>query len=314
MSPWPVRACSAISTTDGTLDEFVARADFPAPGTPIDCAVSGGPDSSALLALAVRAGCLVTAHHVDHGLRDGSADEAGVVRDMAARLGAAFVGHRVGVALGPNLEARARAARFAVLPAAVATGHTADDQAETVIVNFLRGAGVDGLAGMTPGPRHPILRLRRADTEAVCAHLGLRTVADPSNASSEPVRNRIRHEVLPLLAAIARRDPVPILARQADLLRSDAEYLEVAAASVDPADARALRAAPPALARRAVRRWLRPALGGYPPDGHAVERVLAVARGEVRAAEIAGGVRVSRRDGRLAIHGQAGSGPGASGH
>lgn len=275
--------------------------------------MSGGPDSTALLALAVHAGCVVTAHHVDHGLREGSAGEADIVRETAARLGAAFVGHRVEVAAGPNLEARARAARSAVLPAGVATGHTADDQAETMLVNLLRGAGLDGLAGMTPGPRHPILRLRRADTEAVCAHLGLQTVTDPTNASPEPVRNRIRHEVLPLLATIGARDPVPILARQADLLRADAAYLE-AAASLDPADARALRAAPPALARRAVRRWLRPVLGGYPPDAQAIERVLAVARGEVRAAEIAGGVRVSRREGRLAIHAAPASGTAASGH
>ena len=275
--------------------------------------MSGGPDSTALLALAVHAGCVVTAHHVDHGLREGSAGEADIVRETAARLGAAFAGHRVEVAAGPNLEARARAARFAVLPAGVATGHTADDQAETMLVNLLRGAGLDGLAGMTPGPRHPILRLRRADTEAVCAHLGLQTVTDPTNASPEPVRNRIRHEVLPLLATIGARDPVPILARQADLLRADAAYLE-AAASLDPADARALRAAPPALARRAVRRWLRPVLGGYPPDAQAIERVLAVARGEVRAAEIAGGVRVSRREGRLAIHAAPASGTAASGH
>lgn len=275
--------------------------------------MSGGPDSTALLALAVHAGCVVTAHHVDHGLREGSAGEADIVRETAARLGAAFAGHRVEVAAGPNLEARARAARFAVLPAGVATGHTADDQAETMLVNLLRGAGLDGLAGMTPGPRHPILRLRRADTEAVCAHLGLLTVTDPTNASPEPVRNRIRHEVLPLLATIGARDPVPILARQADLLRADAAYLE-AAASLDPADARALRAAPPALARRAVRRWLRPVLGGYPPDAQAIERVLAVARGEVRAAEIAGGVRVSRREGRLAIHAAPASGTAASGH
>ena len=108
---------------------------LPPAGTPLVCAVSGGPDSLALLVLAVAAGCRVTAVHVDHGLRPGSADEADVVADAAAALRRRLPG-RAGrvVAEGPNLEARARAARFAVLPADVATGHTMDDQAETVLV------------------------------------------------------------------------------------------------------------------------------------------------------------------------------------
>ena len=104
------------------------------------------------------------------------------------------------VAPGPNLEARARAARFAVLPADVATGHTMDDQAETILVNLLRGAGADGLAGMAPGRRHPLLGLRRLETHALCAEVGLEPVCDPSNADPAFVRNRVRHELLPLCA------------------------------------------------------------------------------------------------------------------
>ncbi|HEX4162877.1 MAG TPA: ATP-binding protein, partial [Acidimicrobiales bacterium] len=145
---------------------------FPPPGTPLTCAVSGGPDSVALLLLAVAAGCDVTAVHVDHGLRAGSADEADVVAAAAARVGARFEARTVSVEPGPNLEARARAARFEVLPDDVATGHTMDDQAETVLINLLRGAGADGLAGMAPGQRHPILGLRRCETHRLCAAAG----------------------------------------------------------------------------------------------------------------------------------------------
>ncbi|MGI8808381.1 MAG: tRNA lysidine(34) synthetase TilS, partial [Acidimicrobiales bacterium] len=153
-------------------DALLARCTFPPPGTTVTCAVSGGADSLALLVLSVAAGCRATAAHVDHGLRPGSADEAHTVAEAARHLGAGFRAETVDVAPGPNLEARARAARYAVLPPDVLTGHTADDQAETVLLNLLRGAGLDGLAGMRH-EHHPILDLRRAETEAVCAAEGL---------------------------------------------------------------------------------------------------------------------------------------------
>ena len=107
-----------------------------------------------------------------------------------------------------------------------ATGHTADDQAETVLVNLLRGAGVHGLAAMRAGPGHPLLGLRRAETVALCEHLGLVPVRDPSNDDPRFVRNRVRHELLPLCSAIAGRDVVPVLARQAGVLAGDADLLD----------------------------------------------------------------------------------------
>jgi hypoxanthine phosphoribosyltransferase len=252
-----------------------------------------------LVALAVAAGCDVTAIHVDHGLRDASGAEAAVVASAAARLGARFESRRAPVVPGPNLEARAREARFAVLPAGVATGHTMDDQAETVLINLLRGAGPDGLAAMAAGVRHPLLALRRAETHALCAEARLAPLCDPSNDDPAFVRNRVRHELLPLCASVAGRDPVPLLARQAGVLRDEAVYLDALAADAvpDPADGRALSGAPRPLARRALRRWLRE--GGYPPSLAEVERVLSVAAGRSVATELAGGRRVSRSHGRL---------------
>jgi tRNA(Ile)-lysidine synthase len=263
--------------------------------------VSGGPDSLALLVLACAAGLQVTAVHVDHGLRPGSAAEAEVVRAAAERFGAAFRSVRAPVEPGPNLEARARAARYAALPPDALTGHTADDQAETVLLNLLRGAGLDGLAGIRPGLTKPLLGIRRRDTRALCAELGLDVVEDPSNRDPRLRRNRVRHELLPLMDAIAGRDVAGLLARQAELLREDADLLESLAAGLDPTDARALAAAPPPLARRAVRRWLRWGPEAHPPDAAAVARVLAVARGEVRATAVGGGRRVVRRAGRLIL-------------
>jgi tRNA(Ile)-lysidine synthase len=285
-------------------DALLRRCAFPPPGEPLDGAVSGGADSLALLVLATAAGCRVTAWHVDHGLRPGSAAEADVVRAAAERYGAEFHSVRVEVPAGPNLEARARAARRAALPPGACTGHTADDQAETLLLALLRGAGVDGLAGMA-AERHPLLGLRRAETAALCREEGLVPVDDPSNLDPAIRRNRVRHELLPLAGAIAERDVVPVLARTAALLRGDAELLAATAGALDPTDARALAAAQPAAARRAVRAWLAAAGPAgeppYPPSAAAVDRVLAVARGNATACQVAGIGRVTRSGQRLRI-------------
>ena len=259
--------------------------------------MSGGADSLALLALACAAGCRATAVHVDHGLRPESEAEADLVADAARRVGASFRSERAPVEAGPNLEARARQARFAVLPDDVLTGHTADDQAETVLLNLLRGAGLDGLGGMGPG-RHPIIRLRRSETSALCADMGLTPVRDASNDDRAFRRNRVRHELLPLLDDVAERDVAAVLARQADLLREEAALLDALAEAIDPTDARALAAAPVPLARRAVRSWLRDV---HPPAAAAVERVLAVARGEATSTEVGKGRRVARTGQRLRL-------------
>lgn len=287
---------------------LLGRCSFPPPGTPVVCAVSGGADSLALLVLAVEAGCTATAVHVDHGLRPGSAAEADVVAAAATRLGADFRALRVDLAPGGDIESRARAARRGVLPVGHATGHTADDRAETIVLNLLRGSGPDGLAALRAGPTHPIVGLRRADTLALCAAAGLEPVHDPSNLDPAFRRNRVRHEVLPLLAAVAERDVVPLLCRLGDLAGADADHLDALAEAAvpDPTDARSVAAAPDVLAARAVRAWLRsPAIAGdaehHPVDLATLTRVLAVARGDATAVELPGGARVARTANRLRV-------------
>jgi tRNA(Ile)-lysidine synthase len=265
----------------------------------VSCALSGGADSTALVLLALAAGCEVTAHHVDHGLRASSSSDALIASTIAAELGIDIVVHQVQVAPGPNLEARARAARFAALPNDVMTGHTADDQVETVLLRLLRGAGADGLSAMDAGYRHPILALRRGETRAVCAEHGIVTAEDPTNDDPAHRRNRVRHEVIPMLDEVAGRDVVPLLVRTSDLLRDDARLIDELAADIDPTDAVGLASAHVALARRAVRRWL--TVDGYPPDAASVERVLEVARGHRVACEVEGGRRVARTNQRLRV-------------
>ena len=234
----------------------------------------------------------MVAHHVDHGIRPESAADADRARAIGDRLGVDVVVHHVSVPTGPNLEARARDARRDVLPVGAMTGHTLDDQAETLLLRLLRGSGTTGLAAIAPGPAHPLLALRRTDTRAVCAQIGVEPVTDPSNVDPGMWRNRVRHELLPLMADIARRDVAPILARTSDLLRDDDRVLDALAAELDPTDARAVAAADPAIARRALRRWLTES--GYPPDAAAIDRVLDVAHGRAVACELPGGRRVER--------------------
>lgn len=282
--------------------DLLPRCRFPVPGTAVTCGVSGGADSLALLVLAVEAGCEVTAVHVDHGLREGSAADAEVVAAAAARFGAGFRSVEVAVAPGPNLEARARVARHAALPAGALLGHTADDRAETLLLNLLRGAGLHGLGALRADDRHPLVALRRRETAALCATLGLRPVQDPTNRDPAFRRNRVRAEVLPLLDAVAGRDVVPLLARTAEAAAEAADHLDGEAADLDPTDVPALVAAPPVLARATLRRWLRQCSNeAHPPSAATLDRVLDVVGGRSRATDVGGGWRVRRRAGRLLL-------------
>ncbi|WP_116999084.1 tRNA lysidine(34) synthetase TilS [Desertimonas flava] len=281
--------------------DLLSRCSFPPAETPVTCAFSGGADSTALVALAAAAGCVVMAVHVDHGLRASSSGEAAAAAAIANRLAVEFRCVTVDIDDGPNLEARARDARRAVLPAGHLTGHTADDRAETLLINLMRGTGGDGLTALGPHPTRPILALRRSETRQLCADLGIVPVTDPSNLDPRFVRNRVRSDVLPLLDDIAGRDVAELLVRTADVVGADLALLDrlVDATGVDPTDARALAAADPALARRVLRRWLTGT--GYPPDRAAVDRVYEVAIGAVKACELTGGIRVERSSGRLSI-------------
>lgn len=178
-------------------------------------AVSGGTDSTALLLLladlAEELALVLHLAHFDHRARKTGAADAQFVADLAARVGATI---RVGRAeRATKGEDDARRARYDFLRrvsaerggARIATGHTRDDQAETVLLHAVRGSGIAGLAGMRPerdGIIRPLLSIGRADTAAVCSAAGIEPLDDPTNRSLRYSRNRIRRKVMPELAAI----------------------------------------------------------------------------------------------------------------
>ncbi len=263
------------------------------PGARVLVAVSGGADSLALLdvlhALAPSRGWTLHIATLDHGIRGpASAADADFVRAEASRRGLPVTVGRADVPelaarSGLGLEEAARCARYTFLlrlarhtgADAIALGHTQDDQAETVLMRLIRGAGVRGLSGMRPvarlSPQHvldgapltfepplagdpvapagwprlvrPLLDASRADVEAYCAARGLTPRHDATKVEPTYQRNRVRHEVLPLLAALTPAIRAT-LARTADALRADADWLDRAG---EAALARVLVAGPPGM-------------------------------------------------------------------
>ena len=215
------------------------------PGTVVLVALSGGADSLALAAAtafeAPKLGLRAESVTVDHGLQDGSTDAAAAAAAKAEALGLAarVVRVEVGVAGGP--EAAAREARYAGLreaartagAAVVVTGHTLDDQAETVLLGLARGAGAASLQGMAGRADldgvallRPLLAVRRTTTRAACAAEGLEPWDDPHNADARFARARVRETVLPVLESELGPGIAEALARTAAQLREDAEAFD----------------------------------------------------------------------------------------
>lgn len=207
------------------------------PGERVDVALSGGADSLALAAclafVGAKAGWTCGAVVVDHGLQDGSAVVAESAAEQARGLGVDVDIVRVEVGTGGGPEAAARDARYAVLrarpAAAVLLAHTMDDQAETVLLGLGRGSGPRAIAGMPAVNgllRRPFLGLRRDETERICAASGLVPWSDPHNVDPRFRRSRLRHEVMPLLDDVLGGGVVEALARTADQIRTDVEFLD----------------------------------------------------------------------------------------
>ena len=262
------------------------------PGETVLVHVSGGPDSVCLLESLLRLRRLfritLEVFHFDHALREDSARDAAYVRRLAERHRVPFhlrVAQR-GPDLGMSVEAwatleRGRGGedvRREIGAAVVAEGHTLDDQAETVLLNIIRGTGLDGVAGIVPAGRsaspggrgsvllvQPMIEVERAEAEAFCRALHLRPRRDPMNDDARFLRAAIRHRFLPEIERAVGRDVRHPIARTAANVRTDRDELDRQAAAALPEvvehdgvreirfDVEALRALGPALAGRAIR-------------------------------------------------------------
>ena len=292
---------------------FLKEQDMLSPGDTVICAVSGGADSVAMLfafyLLKEKLDIRLEAAHYNHHLRGEESDrDADFVRalcdryDIPLHLGGGQV-----TAGKKGLEAAARDARYAFLEGLngkIATAHTADDNAETVLMHLVRGTGLKGLGGIAPirgNLIRPMLKVTRADVEAFLEEWCLHHVEDSSNGSRQFFRNRIRHQVMPLL-----RQENPKLAenlsQMALRLRQDEEVLSRQAAYETLPDILALRAMPEALRSRMLDTFLKRAGVREPEDSHiAMAGALVFSENPSARASFPGGVTIARCYDRLEV-------------
>lgn len=243
------------------LRKFMQRYQMLLPGDKVVCAVSGGADSVALLfslyLFSLQFNFTLSAAHFNHGLRGDESDRDEMfVRNLCDRLGIPlYVGAEQVTAGKKGLEAAARDARYGflkTLPGKIATAHTADDNAETVLMHLARGTGLKGLGGIAPVHDRlirPMLSVTRREVLEFLDEYNLTYVSDSSNQSDRFMRNRLRHHVIPLL-----RQENPVLSENLSAmalrLRDDEELLCQLTKDVSATDVPSLRQLPHAIRRR----------------------------------------------------------------
>ena len=291
------------------LRDFNRKYSLIQPGDTVTCAVSGGADSIALLwamyLLKEEWGLTVQAAHFNHHLRGDESDrDEQFVREFCDGYGIPlFAGSAQVVPGKKGLEAAARDARYAFLrslPGKIATAHTADDNAETVLMHLIRGTGLKGLGGITPvnGPIiRPMLSATRQDVEAFLDEYCVGCITDSSNETDDFLRNRLRHHVMPLLKAENPR-LAENLSAMALRLRLDEQALSELAGTDGPPRVETLRAMAPALRTRALEQFLKNS-GVKEPEAAHIQLAEALVFSDNPSAEahFPGGITIGRNYG-----------------
>ena len=293
------------------LREFNRVCHLICPGDTVVCAVSGGADSIALLwalyLLKEEWDLRLSAAHFNHRLRGEESDrDEAFVRDFCAGYGIPLQVGSAEVTPGKKgLEAAARDARYAFLrslPGKIATAHTADDNAETVLMRMVRGTGLKGLGAIAPvsgSVIRPMLSITRQDVEAFLEEYCLSYITDSSNREDGFLRNRLRHHVMPLLAAENPRFAENISA-MALRLRLDEQALESQARTEFPPQVEALRAMSPAVRARALEHFLKKSGVREPEAAHiSLAESLVFSDSPSARASFPGGITLGRNYGIL---------------
>ena len=296
------------------LTRFIRRYDLIAPGDEIVCAVSGGADSVALLfglyLLREKLGIRLFAAHFNHHLRGEESDrDEQFVRDFCDRFEIPlYAGGGTVTPSGKGLEAAARDARYAFLrslPGKIATAHTADDNAETVLLHLVRGTGLKGLGAIAPQSGNvirPMLSCTRQQVEAFLEEYHISHITDSSNEGDAYLRNRLRHHVMPLLK---QENPrlAENLSAMALRLREDEQVLSELAKQ--DADIPALRSMPRPQRKRVLERFLKENGVREPEAEHlALAEALVFSEKPSARADFPGGVAVGRQYDRLVVLGK----------
>lgn len=292
------------------LRKLLRQYDMVAKGDHVTCAVSGGADSVALLfgmyLLREKLGITLSAAHFNHRLRGEESDrDEQFVRDFCSRYDIPLSVGSARVAAGKKgLEAAAREARyafFATLPGKIATAHTADDNAETVLMHLVRGTGLRGLGGISPVNGNiirPMLTVTRQEVLAFLEEYCLSHVEDSSNKTDDFLRNRLRHRVMPFLKEENPR-LVENLSQMAMELRQDAQALELDGRLPSVGE---LREMDPALRSRKISRFLKENGVPEPERSHirAVDSLIFSEKPSART-NLPGAVTVGRDYDRLVV-------------
>lgn len=286
-------------------DAALTRARMP--GGDVTVALSGGADSAALAYLSVHSGVTTRAVHVNHGF-PASERLADAARDIADSLGIPIETIGVGVPLGPSPEELAREARYRVLvevEGPVLTAHTRDDTVETLLINLIRGTGLEGLGGIpvfrAPNIHRPVLEVTRKETREIATLASLGFVDDPMNQDLSLTRNRVRSRLLPILREF---NPTvdEAIARAALAVRAEIDHIDDTAPDIDLEGELATSvvvALPRPVASRILRRWL--AAHDVAVTADLVDRVWSVVSGDTSRQDLNGGRAVTRRGALLVI-------------
>lgn len=293
------------------LTDFIRQQDMLSSGDTVICAVSGGADSVALLfglyLLKDKLGVQLEAAHFNHHLRGEESDrDEAFVREFCDRYDIPLsVGSGVVTVGKKGLEAAARDARYAFLrslPGKIATAHTADDNAETVLMHLVRGSGLKGLGGITPvngNVIRPMLTVTRSDVVVFLEEWCLSCIQDSSNDTDVFLRNRIRHHVMPLLRAENPRLAENVSA-MALRLRSDEAYLSQQADFAELPAVDVLKNLPDAIRSRCLERFLKESGVREPEQSHiAAAEALVFSQKPSAQAEFPGGITIGRVYNRL---------------